>query len=98
MADSSFDPSTYKRTTRDQWDASGAGYDAWGATIQSVIRPAAEEMLETMGVDEGSSVLGPLSQPDGAHLRQRADGFRDAFAHGGDAGNESRGNGTESGH
>ncbi|HSH11400.1 MAG TPA: class I SAM-dependent methyltransferase, partial [Ilumatobacter sp.] len=57
MADSSFDPSAYKRTTRDQWDASGAGYDAWGATIQSMIRPAAEEMLETMGVDEGSSVL-----------------------------------------
>ena len=57
MADSSFDPSAYKRTTRDQWDASGAGYDAWGATIQSMIRPAADEMLETMGVGEGSSVL-----------------------------------------
>ena len=57
MVSSSFDPSAYKRTTRDQWDASGVGYDAWGATIQSVIRPAAEEMLETMGVAEGSSVL-----------------------------------------
>jgi len=57
MADSSFDPSAYKRTTRDQWDASGVGYDAWGATIQSVIRPAAEQMLEAIGVDEGSSVL-----------------------------------------
>ena len=57
MADSSFDPSAYKRTTRDQWDVSGVGYDAWGATIQSMIRPAAEEMLETMGLDEGSSVL-----------------------------------------
>mgnify|MGYP001815755396 CR=1 FL=1 len=57
MADSSFDPSAYKRTTRDQWNASGAGYDAWGATIQSVIRPAAEQMMESMGVDEGSSVL-----------------------------------------
>ena len=57
MTHSSFDPSAYKQTTRDQWNASGAGYDAWGATIQSMIRPAAEQMLETMGVDEGSSVL-----------------------------------------
>lgn len=57
MADSSFDPSAYKRTTRDQWDASGPGYDAWGATIQSVIRPAAEQMMEAIDIDEGSSVL-----------------------------------------
>ena len=41
MTEPSFDASGYKRNTRDQWDASGAGYDAWGATIQSLIRPAA---------------------------------------------------------
>jgi len=57
MADSSFDPSAYKRTTRDQWDASGAGYDAWGATIQSMIRPSAEHMMDAMGIEKGSSVL-----------------------------------------
>ena len=57
MAESSFDPAAYKRTTREQWDVSGAGYDAWGATIQSLIRPAAEHMLDAMGIDEGSSVL-----------------------------------------
>ena len=57
VAESSFDPAAYKRTTREQWDVSGAGYDAWGATIQSLIRPAAEHMMDAMGIDEGSSVL-----------------------------------------
>ena len=57
VAESSFDPSAYKRTTREQWDVSGAGYDAWGATIQSMIRPAAEHMMDAMGIDEGRSVL-----------------------------------------
>jgi len=57
MADSAFDPSAYKRTTREQWDASGPGYDAWGATIQSLIRPAAEHLMDATGVEEGSSVL-----------------------------------------
>ena len=57
VAESSFDPSAYKRTTREQWDVSGAGYDAWGATIQSLIRPAAEHMLDAIGIEEGSSVL-----------------------------------------
>lgn len=57
MVDSSFDPSAYKRSTRDQWDASGAGYDAWGTTIQSLIRPAAEQLIEAMAIGEGSSVL-----------------------------------------
>ena len=57
MADASFDPAIYKRTTREQWDASGAGYDAWGATIQSMIRSSAEHMMDAMGVEEGSSVL-----------------------------------------
>lgn len=57
MADFSFDATAYKRNTREQWDASGAGYDAWGAMIQSVIRPAAEHMLDAMGVGDGDSVL-----------------------------------------
>jgi hypothetical protein len=45
MARSSFDSDAYKRTTRDQWDASGAGYDAWGDTLLSLIRPAAVRMM-----------------------------------------------------
>ena len=57
MTAPSFDPSVYKRNTREQWDASGAGYDAWGETIQSLIRPAAEHMMEAMDLHEGSSVL-----------------------------------------
>jgi len=57
VADAPFDASDYKRTTREQWDASGAGYDAWGATIQSLIRPAAERTMEETGVEAGSSVL-----------------------------------------
>ncbi|MGI9611176.1 MAG: class I SAM-dependent methyltransferase [Acidimicrobiia bacterium] len=57
MAEPSFDPSAYKRTTRDQWDASGAGYDAWGETLQSLIRPSAVHMMDAMGLGAGSSVL-----------------------------------------
>lgn len=57
MTESSFDPSAYKRTTREQWDASGAGYDAWGSTIQSLVGPAADHMMEAMGLGSGSSVL-----------------------------------------
>jgi SAM-dependent methyltransferase len=57
VADTPFDASSYKRVTREQWDASGTGYDAWGQTIQSVIRPAAEHMMDAAGVDAGSSVL-----------------------------------------
>ena len=57
MANASFDPTAYKRTTREQWDASGAGYDAWGATVQSMIRPSAEHMMDAMGIEEGDSVL-----------------------------------------
>jgi len=57
MTDRPFDPRAYKRNTRDQWDASGAGYDAWGATIQSLIRPAAEHMMDSIGLQKGDSVL-----------------------------------------
>jgi SAM-dependent methyltransferase len=57
MARSSFDSDAYKRTTRDQWDASGAGYDAWGDTLLSLIRPAAVRMMERVGLHEGSSAL-----------------------------------------
>lgn len=57
MTPPSFDPTVYKRNTREQWDASGAGYDAWGETIRSLIGPAAEHMMETIGLHEGNSVL-----------------------------------------
>ena len=57
MTDQPFDPGVYKRNTRKQWDASGAGYDAWGETIQSLIRPAAEHMLDRVGLQKGDSVL-----------------------------------------
>ncbi len=57
MAEPSFDPSGYKRVTRDQWDASGAGYDAWGGTLQALIRPAAEHLMDAMGLRQGNLVL-----------------------------------------
>lgn len=43
--------------TRDQWDASGGGYDAWGGTIRSLIQPAVEDMMDTVGLSAGDSVL-----------------------------------------
>jgi SAM-dependent methyltransferase len=57
MTSSSFDPTVYKRSTREQWDASGAGYDAWGDTILSLVEPAAKHMMEIMDLHKGSSVL-----------------------------------------
>lgn len=57
MTAASFDPTAYKRNTRDQWYESGAGYAAWGDTVQSIIRPAAEHMMDTIGLQVGNSVL-----------------------------------------
>ena len=52
-----FDPENYKSSTRDQWNSSGAGYNAWGETLRKLINPAGERMMEMAGIAAGSRVL-----------------------------------------
>ncbi len=52
-----FDHVQFKATTRDQWDSSGSGYNAWGKTIHKIISQAVDRMVELTGITSGSRVL-----------------------------------------
>lgn len=54
---SGFDAGKYKQATREQWNASGAGYDAWGDTLERMTAGAITRMLELAGVEPGGRVL-----------------------------------------
>lgn len=51
------DPEKYKNATRDQWNKSGAGYNAWGHVVDDLIRGGKDWMIEMTGITEGSRVL-----------------------------------------
>lgn len=52
-----FNPGEYKAVTRDQWNTSGAGYNAWGGTLRKLVHPAGERMMDLAGLTAGSKVL-----------------------------------------
>ncbi len=52
-----FDPDRIKSATRDQWNRSGAGYNAWGEVLRQLVAPAGERMMELAGVGPGCRVL-----------------------------------------
>lgn len=52
-----FDPASYKDTTRAQWEAAAAAWHAWGPTLEEWLGEATELMLDTAGVGAGSRVL-----------------------------------------
>jgi SAM-dependent methyltransferase len=52
-----FDPASYKGTTRAQWQEAAAAWHAWGPTLEEWLGEATELMLDTAGVDTGSRVL-----------------------------------------
>jgi SAM-dependent methyltransferase len=52
-----FDPETYKRTTRQQWQDAAEAWHRWGPTIEDWLGDATERMLDAAGVVPGSSVL-----------------------------------------
>jgi SAM-dependent methyltransferase len=52
-----FDPSQYKRTTRQQWEDAAEAWHRWGPTLEAWLGPATESMLGGAGVTPGARVL-----------------------------------------
>lgn len=52
-----FDPVTYKETTRQLWDAAAEAWDRWTPLLREWLGPATERMLDMAGVRPGSRVL-----------------------------------------
>jgi SAM-dependent methyltransferase len=52
-----FDPVTYKETTRDQWQDAAQAWHRWDPVFDRWLGPGTELMLDLAGVHEGSRVL-----------------------------------------
>ena len=52
-----FDPDTFKETTRTQWDQAAEAWHRWGKLLNTWLGPATERMLDLAGVAAGSRVL-----------------------------------------
>lgn len=52
-----FDPDTFKRTTRRQWEQAAEAWHRWGPTIEDWLGAATTRMLDDAGVTTGSRVL-----------------------------------------
>jgi SAM-dependent methyltransferase len=52
-----FDPVTYKETTRVQWQDAAEAWHRWDPVFDRWLGPATELMLDTAGVQEGARVL-----------------------------------------
>lgn len=63
-----FDPASYKDTTRAQWEEAAAAWDAWGPTLEEWLGEATELMLDAAGVTTGSRVLDVAAGAGGQSL------------------------------
>jgi hypothetical protein len=54
---STFDPQTYKRTTRQQWQDAAEAWHRWGPTIEDWLGDATSRMLDAAGLGPGDRVL-----------------------------------------
>ena len=52
-----FDPAAYKRTTREQWQATAEAWHRWGPTLEAWLGQATQTMLDMAGVTDGARVL-----------------------------------------
>ncbi|MBB5800364.1 SAM-dependent methyltransferase [Saccharothrix ecbatanensis] len=52
-----FDPATFKQTTRAQWENAAEAWHRWGPTIEDWLGAATDEMLRAAGITSGSRVL-----------------------------------------
>jgi SAM-dependent methyltransferase len=52
-----FDATTYKSTTRAQWEDAAAAWHRWGPTIEDWLGAATDRMLDAAGIGPGSRVL-----------------------------------------
>jgi SAM-dependent methyltransferase len=67
-----FDPAQYKSATRDQWNRSGSGYNAWGHTLRKVIEAPSQWMIDQAAITSGSRVLELAAGPGGLTLQLAA--------------------------
>lgn len=63
-----FDPETYKRTTRQQWQDAAEAWDRWGPVIEDWLGHATTRMLDAAGVGPGSRVLDVAAGAGGQSL------------------------------
>jgi SAM-dependent methyltransferase len=63
-----FDPETYKRTTRQQWQDAAEAWHRWGPTIEDWLGDATERMLDAARLGPGSSVLDVAAGAGGQSL------------------------------
>lgn len=52
-----FDPASYKDTTRQQWQDAAPAWHGWGPTLESWLGPATARMIEAAGIGPGDRVL-----------------------------------------
>ncbi len=76
---SAFDPETFKRTTRAQWQETAEAWHRWGPVIEEWLGPATGRMLDGAGITAGSRVLdvaaGTGGQSIAAARRVGPDGY-----------------------
>jgi SAM-dependent methyltransferase len=63
-----FDPDTYKRTTRQQWQDAAEAWHRWGPTIENWLGEATAHMLDAADVGPGSRVLDVAAGAGGQSL------------------------------
>src|SRR3954454_10048605 len=57
MTDAKFDPTAYKRTTTEQWQAAAEPWHRWAPTLEAWLGDATETMLDMAGVAREARVL-----------------------------------------
>jgi SAM-dependent methyltransferase len=65
---SGFDPETYKRTTRTQWQDAAEAWNRWSPTIEEWLAPATQRMLDAAAITTGSRVLDVAAGAGGQSL------------------------------
>ncbi len=63
-----FDPETYKRTTRQQWQDAAEAWHRWGPIIEDWLGPATQRMLDAAGITTGAHVLDVAAGAGGQSL------------------------------
>jgi SAM-dependent methyltransferase len=63
-----FDPLTYKRTTKAQWEDAAEAWHRWGPAIEAWLGAATERMLDAAAVSSGSRVLDVAAGAGGQSL------------------------------
>ena len=63
-----FDPTQYKATTRQQWEVAAEAWHRWGPLLEDWLGAATQQMLDAAGVKAGSHVLDVAAGAGGQSL------------------------------